>query len=95
VLAICATRSGCASSSQGLAVAPCEWRSVIEGGLFVALCFLECIWMLPHQIDPLDFLLEEAEGAAAPGPPTIIIGETEPSRFQEIQDALSVDVALW
>lgn len=48
---------------ERFALAPGKGGAVLEGGLLVALCFVEGFGMLFHQSHPFDLLLEEAESA--------------------------------
>ena len=57
-------------------LAPREGGPMINSILFVLSRFLEFIRMPLHQAHPFDFLLKEAERAAAPRSPFIIFGES-------------------
>ena len=35
-----------------------------------------------HEPNPLDLLLEEAEGAAGPGPPLVVLGQAKSSALK-------------
>ena len=60
---------------ERLALAPREWRAMLERVFFVALGFLEEVRMPLHQPHPFNLLLKEAERTAAAGPPLVVFGE--------------------
>ena len=72
-------------------MAPRKRRAVFDGVLLVSFGFLERHGVLFLEPYPFDLLLKETEGAAAAGPPGVILRQAEARPIEDFQHTRLVD----